>query len=65
MIKLVDIGHTLKIIGAYSLRFVLDEEVKKLFWKDFDEVVRKILDTEKIFIGGDFNSYSRVNSSSF
>ncbi|XP_019225988.1 PREDICTED: uncharacterized protein LOC109207505 [Nicotiana attenuata] len=35
----------------------LDKEVKKQFWKDLDEMVRSILHTEKLFIGGDFNGH--------
>ncbi|XP_019237560.1 PREDICTED: craniofacial development protein 2-like [Nicotiana attenuata] len=35
----------------------LDEEVKRNFWEDLDEVVRGILHIEKQFIKGDFSGH--------
>ncbi|XP_059289650.1 uncharacterized protein LOC132043184 [Lycium ferocissimum] len=35
----------------------LDEEEKRRFWEDLDEVVGGIPPTEKLFIGGDFNGH--------
>ncbi|XP_060200575.1 uncharacterized protein LOC132628828 [Lycium barbarum] len=35
----------------------LDEEEKRRFWEDLDEVVGGLLSTEKLFIGGDFNGH--------
>ncbi|XP_049359980.1 uncharacterized protein LOC125824625 [Solanum verrucosum] len=43
----------------------LDEQTKKLFLEDLDEAIRDILNTEKIFIGGDFNGHIGVTSSGF
>ncbi|XP_019229267.1 PREDICTED: uncharacterized protein LOC109210322 [Nicotiana attenuata] len=43
------------IISAYAPQVCLDEEVKRRFWEDLDEMVCGIPHTEKIFIGGDFN----------
>lgn len=37
-IKLVVGGFTLNIINAYTHQVGLDEEVKKHFWEDLDEV---------------------------
>ncbi|XP_060184206.1 uncharacterized protein LOC132613925 [Lycium barbarum] len=53
-IKLVLGGITLNVISAYALQVRLDEEGKRRFWEDLDEVVRGISQTEKLFIGGDF-----------
>ncbi|XP_070049159.1 uncharacterized protein [Nicotiana tomentosiformis] len=39
-----------------------DEEVKRHFWEDLDEVVRGIPYTEKLFIVGDFNGHNGVTS---
>ncbi|KAG5594063.1 hypothetical protein H5410_035295 [Solanum commersonii] len=38
---------------------------QKAFWEDLDEAMRDILNTEKIFIGGDFNGHIGVTSSGF
>lgn len=64
-IKLVLGKHVVSVVSAYAPQVSLDEEVKKLFWEDFDEVVRDILDTEKIFIRGDFNRYIDATSYGF
>ncbi|XP_059288595.1 uncharacterized protein LOC132041937 [Lycium ferocissimum] len=56
-IKLVVGGFTLNIISAYAPQVGLDEEVKRRFWEDLDEVVASIPPTEKLFIGGDFNGH--------
>ncbi|XP_059277895.1 uncharacterized protein LOC132032123 [Lycium ferocissimum] len=56
-IKLVLGGFTLNIISAYAPQVGLDEEVKRRFWEDLDEVVASIPLTEKLFIGGDFNGH--------
>ncbi|XP_059302057.1 uncharacterized protein LOC132053987 [Lycium ferocissimum] len=56
-IKLVVGGFTLNIISAYAPQVGLDEEVKRRFWEDLDEVVVSIPPTEKLLIGGDFNGH--------
>ncbi|XP_070029060.1 uncharacterized protein [Nicotiana sylvestris] len=56
-IKLVVSGLTLNIISAYAPQIGLDQEVKRRFWEDLDEMVRGISHTEKLFIGGDFNCH--------
>ncbi|XP_019225944.1 PREDICTED: craniofacial development protein 2-like [Nicotiana attenuata] len=56
-IKLVVGGFNLNIISAYAPLAGLDEEIKRRFWKDLDEMVRGIPHTEKLFIGGDFNDH--------
>ncbi|KAG5602889.1 hypothetical protein H5410_034259 [Solanum commersonii] len=64
-IKLVIGGCTLSVISAYAPRVGLDEEAKKLFYEDLDEVVRGIPNTEKIVIGRDFNGHIGATSSGF
>uniref|UniRef100_A0A1S4BUG0 Craniofacial development protein 2-like n=1 Tax=Nicotiana tabacum TaxID=4097 RepID=A0A1S4BUG0_TOBAC len=56
-IKLVVGGSTLNVDSAYAPQAGLGEEVKRRFWEGFDEVVRGIPSTEKLFIGGDFNGH--------
>ncbi|XP_070052041.1 uncharacterized protein [Nicotiana tomentosiformis] len=41
-IKLVVRGFTLNIISAYAPQAGLDEEVKRRFWEDLDEILRGI-----------------------
>ncbi|XP_070028994.1 uncharacterized protein [Nicotiana sylvestris] len=48
--------------SAYTSQAGLDEEVKRRFWEDLDEMVRGIPHTEKIFIGGDFNGHIGATS---
>ncbi|XP_070036513.1 uncharacterized protein [Nicotiana tomentosiformis] len=61
-INLVVGGFTLNIISAYAPQTCLDEEVKRHFWEDLDEMVRGIPHTEKLYIGGDFNDHIGVMS---
>nr|XP_016494529.1 PREDICTED: craniofacial development protein 2-like [Nicotiana tabacum] len=61
-IKLVVGGFTLNIISAYAPQASLDEEVKRRFREDLDEMVRGIPHTEKLFIGGDFNGHIGATS---
>ncbi|XP_055822746.1 uncharacterized protein LOC129891411 [Solanum dulcamara] len=56
-IKLFISGLTLNIINAYAPQVGLDEEIKRHFWEDLDEVVVSIPHTEKLFIRGDFNGH--------
>nr|XP_016479222.1 PREDICTED: uncharacterized protein LOC107800544 [Nicotiana tabacum] len=56
-IKLVFGGFTLNIISAYAPQVGLDEEFKRYFLEDLDEMVRGIAHTEKLFIGEDFNGH--------
>ncbi|XP_075103438.1 uncharacterized protein LOC107789281 [Nicotiana tabacum] len=56
-IKLVVGGFTVNVISVYAPHVGLDQEVKKQFWEDLDEIVRSIPHTKKLFIGRDFNSH--------
>ncbi|XP_075095153.1 uncharacterized protein LOC142173458 [Nicotiana tabacum] len=57
IIKLVVNGFTFNVISAYTPQAGLSEEVKRCFWEDLNEVVGGIPESEKIFIGGDFNGH--------
>ena len=56
-IKLVVSSNIFNVVSVYAPQIGLDEEIKKLFWEDLDEVIQSIPETEKLFIGGDFNGY--------
>nr|XP_016466164.1 PREDICTED: craniofacial development protein 2-like [Nicotiana tabacum] len=64
-IKIVVEGFTLNIISVYAPQAVLDKEVKRHFLEDLDEMVRGIPHTEKLFIGGDFNSHNGATSGGY
>ncbi|XP_070054014.1 uncharacterized protein [Nicotiana tomentosiformis] len=64
-IKLVVGGFTLNIISAYAPQAGLNEEGKRRFWEDMDEMVHGILHTEKLFIGEDFNCHIRTTSGGY
>ncbi|XP_009761011.1 uncharacterized protein [Nicotiana sylvestris] len=64
-IKLVVGGFTLNIISGYAPQAVLDEEVKRHFWEDLDEMVHCIPHTEKFFIGGDFSDNMGATSGGY
>nr|XP_016503791.1 PREDICTED: craniofacial development protein 2-like [Nicotiana tabacum] len=56
-IKLVVGECTINIISAYAPQSGLDEEVKRRFWEELDEIVRGIPPAERLFIGRDFNGH--------
>ncbi|XP_055814607.1 uncharacterized protein LOC129884314 [Solanum dulcamara] len=62
-IKLVIGRLIVNVVSAYAPYVGLDEKVKRLFWEDLGELVRGIPSTEKIFIGGDFNSHIGTSNS--
>ncbi|XP_009607608.1 uncharacterized protein [Nicotiana tomentosiformis] len=56
-IKLVVGECTINIVSAYAPQLGLDEEVKRRFWEELDEIVRGIPPAERLFIGRDFNGH--------
>ncbi|XP_059294508.1 uncharacterized protein LOC132047488 [Lycium ferocissimum] len=64
-INVVIEGLTLNIIKAYAPQAGLDEEEKRRFWEDLDELVRGIPPTEKLLVGGDFNGHIRPISGGY
>ncbi|XP_019224444.1 PREDICTED: uncharacterized protein LOC109206126 [Nicotiana attenuata] len=56
-VKLVVGSFTLNVISAYVPQMGLGEEARSHFCQDLDEVVRGVPLTEKLFIGGNFNSH--------
>ncbi|XP_059285611.1 uncharacterized protein LOC132039083 [Lycium ferocissimum] len=45
------------MVSAYAPQTGQDEEIKRRFWKDLDEVVRGFPHSEKLFLGGNFNGH--------
>jgi len=58
-VKLVVGSEILNVVSVYAPQVGLDEETKRLFWEDLDEVVQSISPTEGLFIGGNFNRHIR------
>uniref|UniRef100_A0A1S4CRL2 Craniofacial development protein 2-like n=1 Tax=Nicotiana tabacum TaxID=4097 RepID=A0A1S4CRL2_TOBAC len=56
-IKLVVGECTLNVVSAYAPQVGLDEEIKKRFWEGLDDIIRSIPPSERLFVGGDFNSH--------
>ncbi|XP_019244480.1 PREDICTED: craniofacial development protein 2-like [Nicotiana attenuata] len=61
-LNLVVEGFTINVISVYAPQVGLDQEAKRQFWEDLDEVVHNIPHAEKIFIGGDFNGHIGVDA---
>jgi len=56
-IKLVVGSEIFNIVSVYVPQVGLDEEIKRLFWEDLDEVVQSIPQNEGLLIGGDLNGH--------
>jgi hypothetical protein len=57
MIKLVFGYLVLNIISAYTPQVSLSDDVKRRFWKDLEDMIRRMSSSEKLFIGGDLNGH--------
>nr|XP_016454461.1 PREDICTED: craniofacial development protein 2-like [Nicotiana tabacum] len=64
-IKLVVSDCTLNVISAYAPQAGLDEGIKRRFWEGLDDVVRSIPPSERLFIGGDFNSHIGLSADGY
>lgn len=53
------------VVSAYAPHLGLDEKVNKLFWEELDVALSGIPNTEKLFIGGDFNGHIGATFSAF
>jgi hypothetical protein len=53
MIKLVFGDLVLNVISVYAPQVGLSDYVKRRFWKDFEDMIRAVSRSEKLFIGGD------------
>jgi len=56
-VKLVVGSEIFNVVSLYAPQIGLDEDDKRLFWDDLDEVIQSIPKNEKLLIGGDFNGH--------
>jgi len=56
-IRLVVGSEIFNVVSVYGPQIGLDEDIKRLFREDLDEVIQNIPQTEKLLIGGDFNGH--------
>jgi exonuclease III len=57
MIKLVFGDLVLNVISVYAPQVGLSDDVKRRFWKDLEDIVRGVPNSEKLFIGEDLNGH--------
>jgi exonuclease III len=51
MIKLIFGDLILNVISAYAPQVCLSDDVKRRFWEDLENMVRRMPSSEKLFIG--------------
>ena len=51
------------VMGGYALHAGCGENEKSMFWEEMDEELRDISDTEKLWVGGDFDDHCGRNDS--
>jgi exonuclease III len=51
MIKLIFGDLVLNVISAYAPQVCLSDDVKRRFWEDLENMVRRMPSSEKLFIG--------------
>ncbi|KAM2086833.1 hypothetical protein ACFX1R_024332 [Malus domestica] len=56
-IKIVIGQELINVISAYAPQVGLDTSSKEKFWEDLGDLVQGIVQTEKLFIGGDLNGH--------
>jgi hypothetical protein len=47
----------LNVISAYAPQVGLNDDVKRRFWEDLEDMVRGVSSSEKLFIGEDLNGH--------
>jgi len=56
-IKLVVGSEIFNVVSVFAPQIGLDEDMKRFFWDDLEEVIQSILQTQKLLIGVDFNRH--------
>lgn len=56
-LKIIIGNKTMNVISAYAPQIGLDESIKIKFWKDLENLIQEIPQSEKVIIGGDLNGH--------
>ena len=64
LVKLI-FGDLVLNVSAYAPQVGLDEAAKRQCWEDLDDMVRSVPNSEKLFLGGDFNDHVGTTSGGF
>ena len=56
-IKLVVGVEIVNVVCVYAPQVGLADEIKRKFWEELKEVIQSMPQTERLFLGGDFNGY--------
>lgn len=51
----------INLISVYAPQVGLDQQTKDQIWEDLDELVQGLSESDKLYIGGDFNGCVGVN----
>ena len=65
LVKLVIGGNIVNVISAYAPQVGLDDQTKRDFWKQMDEILQEIPVGENLVIGGDFNGHVGIAKLSY
>ena len=57
LVRIVVGEEVISIVSAYEPQVELDEQVKREFWDNLGDLMRTILEDEKLFLGWDFNGH--------
>ena len=55
-------GELINIMSPYAPQTGCEDEDKIKFWEEMNEEIREIPETEKLWIGGDFNGHCGTNN---
>ena len=61
LVKLVVRGNIVNVISAYAPQVGLDDQTKRDFWEQMDEILQEIPIGENLVIGGDFNGHVGID----
>jgi len=64
-IKVLVGSEFINMVSVYAPQIVLPDDVKKQFWEDLDMIIQDVPQSEKFFIGGDFNGHIGVHSDGY
>jgi len=55
----------INVVSVYAPQIGLQDDFKKLLWEDLDTIIQDIPQSEKLFIGEDFNGHIGIDSDGY